>query len=133
MLNDQYIKDGPLPIDQDFKILKETGIAYIQSYSNYEWSNLNPSDPGITILDQICYALTELGYCNDFSIEDILTNEKGKIEFKNQFFLAEQILTTTPTNVNDYKKFLIDEVKEILNVIILSASNSKIELCEKQI
>ena len=73
-----YIVKDQLPLHQDFTALKEKALGYIQSHIGYEWTNFNPSDPGITILDQICYALTELGYCTDFSIPDILTNSNRK-------------------------------------------------------
>ena len=41
----------------------------------------------VTILEQVCYAISELAYCNDFSIADILTAEDGKIALHNQFWL----------------------------------------------
>ncbi|HYG50808.1 MAG TPA: hypothetical protein VD905_07885 [Flavobacteriales bacterium] len=120
MSNNQYILDEPLPVNQDFSSLKNMGINYIQSYSGYVWNNLNPSDPGITILDQVCYALTELGYCNDFSINDILTRENGKIQYKNQFFLPLQILTTAPVTIADYQKYIIANVNGVNNVQLAS-------------
>lgn len=113
-----YIINEPLPLTQDYKSLKEGGLAYIQSYSGNEWTNLNTSDPGVTILDQLCYALTELGYCNDFSISDILTGVDGKLIIKDQFYLPEQILTTSPLTIEDYRKYIIDAVEEVKNVII---------------
>ena len=48
-----YILDESLPLDQDFNALKLEGLAYIQACSGSEWTNLNPSDAGVTILDQI--------------------------------------------------------------------------------
>ena len=68
-----HIEDSKLPIELDYKALKEEGMAYIQKHSGNQWTNLNPSDPGITILNQLCYAFTELGYCANFPIKDILT------------------------------------------------------------
>lgn len=61
-----HIINTPLPKSQDFESLKAEGLAYIQQYGGKDWTNLNASDPGVTILEQVCYALTELGYCNDF-------------------------------------------------------------------
>lgn len=113
-----YIINQPLPVTQDFKSLKAEGLAYIQEIAGNEWTNLNPSDPGVTILDQLCFAFTELGYCNDFPIKDILTNSKGKLELKDQFYLPEEILTTSPITINDYIKYILDSFKEIENVII---------------
>jgi hypothetical protein len=113
-----HIIDQPLPLNQDFKSLKNEGLAHIQKVTGNEWTNLNASDPGITILDQLCYALTELGYCNDFSIKDILTNPDDKLIVKDQFYLPEEILTTSPVTINDYIKYIIDEISEVKNLII---------------
>lgn len=116
-----YIIDNKLPLNQDFKSLKEEGLAYIQEYSNDAWTNLNASDPGVTILDQVCFALTELGYCNDFPVKDILTGPDGKLHFKNQFYLPEDILTTSPVTTLDYIKYIVDGVNGVKNAIIISA------------
>jgi hypothetical protein len=118
-----YILDVQLPINQDFKSLKGEALAYIQAYTGTEWTNLNPSDPGITILDQLCFALTELGYCNDFSISDILTKPNGEMHVENQFYLPEDILTTAPVTIIDYRKYLIDGVAAVNNAVIVSAIN----------
>ncbi len=118
MTEPNYILNTPLPKELDFKALKEEGLAYIQEHSSYEWTNLNPSDPGVTILDQLCYALTELGYCTNFPIADILTNANGKLPIENQFYLPEHILTTAPITTTDYIKYIIDAIPEVDNVVI---------------
>lgn len=119
-----HISKKQLPSYQDFNFLKEEAIDYIQKHIGTEWTNFNPSDPGITILDQVCYALTELGYCTDFTIPDILTNAKGKIEIEDQFYLPYKILTTAPYTLNDYRKYLIDRNENINNVAILTYQNN---------
>lgn len=118
-MTDEYnIVQEKLPISQNFKELKEEGLSYIQKISESQWTNLNPSDPGVTILDQVCYALTELGYCNDFPIKDILTGPDKKLRVSDQFYRPENILTTSPITINDYRKYLIDRVKEVDNAIV---------------
>jgi hypothetical protein len=119
-----YISNQQLPLHLDFRSLKEEALDYIHKHIGSEWTNFNPSDPGVTILDQFCYALTELGYCTDFSIQDILTDSNGKIEIDNQFYLPSDILTTSPYTINDYKKYLIDGVQNIDNVEIFPYTNN---------
>lgn len=114
-----YIRDVPLPLNQDFNALKSRALEYIQAHSNYQWTNLNASDPGVTILEQICYALTELGYCNDFTIQDILAHRDGKIQIYDQFYLPESILTTSPVTTDDYRKYVIDSVANAGNAVFL--------------
>lgn len=114
-----YILDGALPVNQDYQALKDEGLAYIQQHSGQQWTNLNTADPGVTILDQVCYALTELGYCNDFPIADILTGQDGDLKVEDQFYLPEEILTTSPVTIDDYRKCLIDGIEGIRNAVIL--------------
>ncbi|MFO0031794.1 MAG: hypothetical protein ACK54Z_05990 [Cyanobacteriota bacterium] len=38
-----------------------------------QWSDFNSHDPGITILEQLCFALTELAYRSQWSMEDLLS------------------------------------------------------------
>ncbi len=114
-----FIVDQPLPQTQDFQALKSAGLAFLKEHSGNEWTNFNASDPGVTILDQVCFALTELGYCNDFPIEDILTGPKGHIITKDQFYLPQYILTTSPVTPDDYRKYLIDSNKSIKNAIVM--------------
>ncbi|PIF29799.1 hypothetical protein CLU81_0183 [Flavobacterium sp. 9] len=113
-----------LPPHQDFNFLKDEAIDYIQNHIGDEWTNFNPSDPGMTILDQVCYALTELGYCTDFSIPDILTDSTGKLEIENQFYLPYKILTTAPYTIDDYIKYLVDGIEDIYNVAITTFNNN---------
>jgi hypothetical protein len=118
MTQENHIVDAQLPLELDFKSLKAEGLAYIQQHSSTEWSNLNPSDPGVTILEQLCYAFTELGYCANFSMKDILTQKNGDLTVENQFYVPQDILTTSPITVEDYTKYIIDRVESVKNVII---------------
>ncbi|MEM6719511.1 MAG: hypothetical protein AAF611_09365 [Bacteroidota bacterium] len=122
MTQENYIVDTQLPLELDFKALKAEGLAYIQQHSSKEWTNLNPSDPGVTILEQLCYAFTELGYCANFSMKDILTDQNGDLTVDNQFYLPQNILTTSPVTVDDYIKYVIDSVSSVKNVVITPIS-----------
>jgi hypothetical protein len=119
-----HISKVQLPPHQDFNFLKDEAIDYIQKHIGTEWTNFNPSDPGMTILDQVCYALTELGYCTDFTIPDILTDSHGNMEIENQFYLPYKILTTAPYTIDDYIKYLVDGIEDIYNVTITTFNNN---------
>lgn len=118
MKNEHVIFDTPMPESQNFHWLKAKGIEYAQKFSGSLWTNFNDSDPGVTILDQLCYALTELGYCNNFSIEDILTQADGQIKFQAQFYLPDEILTCSPVTIDDYRKLILDYEPLVKNVYI---------------
>lgn len=115
----------PLAIDKNtgqqpalnFEFLRSRGIELIQQLAGKSWTDFNLHDPGVTILEQLCFAITELAYRTDFPIEDLLANEKGIIDYeKNAFFLKEDILTTNPVTLKDYRKALIDQIDEVQNI-----------------
>ena len=54
--------DNYSTVSQDYEKLHLEGIDHIQKLSGKQWTDYNFHDPGITILEQICYALTDLGY-----------------------------------------------------------------------
>lgn len=113
-----YISKETLPLGQNYQGLRALGMDYIQKNSGEKWTNLNPSDPGVTFLDELCFALTELGYCADFPMEDLLTVKDGSLALDGQFYLPENILTTSPITLKDYRKYLIDKVRVVENVVI---------------
>jgi hypothetical protein len=84
MLQQQTIRPGaPLPPALDFLALREEAIGIIQQLAGSgqddavgggNWTDLNLHDPGITILEQLCYALTDLGYRLHFPVPDLLAD-----------------------------------------------------------
>ena len=92
--------------DQDYEFLRTKGLEHIEKLSRKIWTDYNVHDPGITILEILCYALTDLGYRTSFDIEDILAD--GGNEEINNFFSARQILSCNPVTVNDFRKLMID-------------------------
>jgi hypothetical protein len=101
---------------QDFAFLRQQGIALIQALCRDTWTDHNLHDPGITILEQLCFAITDLAYRTDFPITDILCDETGNIRpDDNCFFEKEAILSINPVTINDFRKVLIDDVDELYN------------------
>lgn len=90
----------------DFALLRREGIKHIERLGGKLWTDYNTHDPGITILEQLCYAITDLSYRLDFEMKDLLAPPPG--ESRKQFFTAREILTTNPVTINDYRKLLID-------------------------
>jgi hypothetical protein len=107
-------KDRKLDSSVDYTFLREEGLKYIESLTSEIWTDYNPHDPGITILESAVYAMTELGYRAGFDIKDLLTQSDGKIvadKLENRtdtFFTAREILTNRPLTAEDYRKLLID-------------------------
>ena len=98
-------QDIPLSFDR----LREMGIEQIQKLSGEIWTDFNLHDPGVTILEQLCYALTDLGYRVDHDVADILTGAAGTIDFESLgLCLPEQIYPCRPVTTNDYRKLILD-------------------------
>ena len=56
----------------DYLHLKRLFIDYAQELSGDTWTDFNEHDPGVTILENISYALTELSYKTQFDFEKLL-------------------------------------------------------------
>ena len=110
---------------QDYELLRREGLRYIENLAHKLWTDYNEHDPGITILEVLCYAITELGYRTNFDIKNLLSNTEGKIENKS-FFTPKQILTNAPLTLIDYRKLLID-IEGVNNAWIIHAKQAKDE------
>lgn len=122
-------KDQALKHSQDFKLLMEQGIRHVQKFSGERWTDYNLHDPGVTILEQFCYGLTDLGYKTAFPIEDLLTEKsEGEINWdKNAFFSPSLVFSSHPITVLDFRKLLIDTFPEIQNCWLGQASAAGME------
>ncbi len=101
------ISTAPPPLkSMDYALLREKALAHIQELSGKIWTDDNAHDPGITILEMLAYAITDLGYRTNYNIRDILTTATPE-DIKN-FFPAKEIMTMYPVTFKDYRKLLID-------------------------
>ncbi len=101
-------KNPELKNSEDYYFLREEGIKHLQQFCGWVWNDHNIHDPGITILEALCYAITDLGYRTKFDVLDLITNENGKLEDGNTLFTCKEILPCNPFTINDYRKLLID-------------------------
>ncbi len=107
--NDVVIQKNPqLPLAEDYYLLREQGLAHIEELGSAQWTDYNAHDPGITILEALCYTLSEAGYRTGFDIADILTEANGFIGLKQALFTARRILTNSALTVTDFRKVLVD-------------------------
>ncbi|MGV3604186.1 MAG: hypothetical protein ACO1N1_23390 [Dyadobacter fermentans] len=94
---------------EDYFFLRRKGMEYIEALGSKLWTDYNIHDPGITILELMCYAITDLGYRTGFDIKDFVAGALANGGHEQGFFPANEILTVNPVTVNDYRKLLIDE------------------------
>ncbi len=107
-------KNAPKVESEDYHFLREKGYKHIESMATQLWTDFNIHDPGITTLEMLCYAITDLGYRTSYPIEDILAEESQENVSQQDdtqskpFFTARKILTCNPVTCNDYRKLIID-------------------------
>lgn len=92
----------------DFHFLRKTGIEYIEKLGGKLWTDYNSHDPGITTLEVLSYAITDLGMRMNLNMEDILTSEDPDKDIHTQFLKATEILPSRPLTELDYRKLFID-------------------------
>ncbi len=100
-------KEPPGEAVLNWQELRRLGIQYLEKLGAKAWTDFNLHDPGITILEVLCYAITDLGYRSSFPIQDLLADPASDGAEEN-FFTAEQMLPCNPVTRNDFRKLIID-------------------------
>ncbi len=100
------------PADDYYRLRRE-GIGFIEQMGSRLWTDYNTHDSGITILESLCYAMTDLAYRTGWDIRDILTTETSPSDTsqpypQQAFFTAREILTVNPATPDDFRRLLID-------------------------
>lgn len=98
-----------LPLALNWEALRAEGLNYVQQLSGRIWTDHNLHDPGITILELLCYALTDLGYRTSFDIKDLMTGSGGTLEPAaiSGLVPAHEALTTGARTIADYRRLLL--------------------------
>lgn len=96
-------KNPVYPTSMDWVALRREGIQHIERLGAQIWTDYNLHDPGITILEILCYAITDLGYRTNLDPKDLFASRSD-----GAFFTAQQILPMQAVTALDYRKLLVD-------------------------
>ncbi|GAA4276752.1 hypothetical protein [Aquimarina mytili] len=107
-------KEVPQNSALSYDFLRSEGIKTIQQLAGDSWTDHNTHDPGITILEQLCYTITDLAYRLDYDIQDLLGNN---LEAYNEMYSPATILTNSAITWSDLRKVVID-IKGVKNAWI---------------
>lgn len=119
MIEESTYIEKNIPSKDDFDLLKKKGLELIQELSGKTWTDYNLHDPGVTILEQLCYVLTELNYLVGFDVEDFLCLDDGTIPFEDlALYKPLEIYPSENVTGRDYCKTIIDKVDGIRNIWI---------------
>jgi hypothetical protein len=92
----------------DFNDLRNEGITHLGNLTGKIWTDYNAHDPGITILEVLCYALLDLDYRSKLPAADIFARDPTLTGPDNNFYSPAQILACNPLTIPDYRKLLSD-------------------------
>ncbi|WP_405205118.1 hypothetical protein [Aquimarina sp. LLG6339-5] len=95
-------KEVPQDSALSYEFLRAEGMQLIQKMAADTWTDHNIHDPGITILEQVCYAVTDLAYRIEYDIQDLIGNDHKSL------YSPATILTTNPVTLMDIRKMVID-------------------------
>ena len=102
-------EDERFPSDLfDFEQLKEIGLEHIGNLSGKIWTDHNVHDPGITILEMLCYALMDLGYRTKLPFIDLIAKPPTSKDYEDNFYSPAELLTQNPTTLLDFRRLLLE-------------------------
>ena len=114
-----------IPKSMDFHFLREKATEFSQQISGEKWTDYNLHDPGVTILEQFAYALTDIAFRTNLPIEDLLfsADDNEHVSNDNALYSAPEVFMPGPITEKDYRIL-------ILNRFIRQISNCWVEKIE---
>jgi hypothetical protein len=94
--------------DLDYQFLREKCISLIQEMSRSLWTDYNTHDPGITLLEILSYAITDLGYRLSLPVQDLIYSGDKRNFLTDHFHLAPDVLPCKALTELDYRMVFID-------------------------
>ncbi|HVS95060.1 MAG TPA: hypothetical protein VHE54_01195 [Puia sp.] len=114
----------------DFGKLRSESIKYLAQLTGNIWTDYNAHDPGITILEMLCYAVMDLGYRASLPIGQVLAPAPDVPGPDTNFFTPARILACNPLTIADYRRLLID-LEGVTNAWIEVATDQH-DICREQ-
>ena len=100
------VEENPIIDPIDYEGLRKEAMGHIEALASDLWTDYNTHDPGITIMEILCFALTELGLRANLPVNDLIAELLNKEQAG--FYQSHEILTNKPVTIDDYRKLLID-------------------------
>ncbi len=90
----------------DYSLLRKEGMQLLEQLTGGEWTDFNAHDPGITLLEQLCYVLSDFAYRAGHPIPDLLA-EHGRAPTAS-LHAPEAILPCQPVTLADVRRVVLD-------------------------
>ena len=91
----------------DFEYLRTSGIKHIQQLAGQVWTDYNLHDPGVTILEVLCYALTDISYRTEH-LRDVFRSNLPVAEsfLEKTLYGYESLIPSLPVTSKDLEDFI---------------------------
>jgi hypothetical protein len=94
---------------QAYAALRSEGLLHLEALAHERWTDYNVHDPGIALLELLCFGLTDLGFRSAFEVRDLITvSVDGAAQVRAQFHTAATVLTGAATSFHELRKLLLD-------------------------
>ena len=113
----KIIQNKEIPKGMDYDFLRKEAIGHTQKVSGDIWTDYNAHDPGVTILEQFTYALTDISFRTNLDIETILFHEGDKhgVLREQALILPEIAFSPGVVTINDYRILILDHFSGMLS------------------
>lgn len=109
-------KNDKRKIALDHQALFSAGTAHVRNLASEIWTDYNAHDPGVTAIEVLSYALTDLSLRAELPIQDLLALDKSEENtaksnadyMAKQFLSARKILPNRALTELDFRKLIID-------------------------
>ncbi|HOI26864.1 MAG TPA: hypothetical protein PLN63_07045 [Paludibacteraceae bacterium] len=103
-----------------YEKLQKDSVSLLQKLSGDVWTDYNLHDPGVTILEQLNYALWELDYRMRFNLQDYLTPPNEQFDpSKSLLFSPVDVFAVSPVTPTDYRLLIVSSVDDVADVKVL--------------
>lgn len=100
-----------------YETLQAQALEWVQQMSGKIWTDYNPHDPGVTILDIVNYALAEMDYRMNFPLEDYLADTDHVFHPQPYgLFSPADVFAMNPVTPDDYRNLILDNVETVEDV-----------------
>jgi hypothetical protein len=95
-----------------YALLRREGVAHVQALSGKIWTDYNSHDPGVTILEQLCYSLTTVGYKTNLDVQQLIFGGKdADVAKHNALYAPQEIFASGTVTFHDFRILLCDLLK----------------------
>ncbi len=113
------IQREPAPGAQDHSRLVRATLARTQALSGDVWTDYNSHDPGVTLIEALCFGINDVAYRAGHNFGDLLASSMahtGIAADELPLVPGNHSLTCAPVTRNDYRKLIFDRVFGVKNV-----------------